>query len=495
MSFEPTAEQAAIVLAVKTTPDNLIISALAGAAKTSTLVLLAKALPLTPTLCCAFNKRIADEMAKRMPGHITCKTMNSLGNAAWKTKTGKFPKVNPGKMYDILSETMNKLPPEEKKAFGEIFASVLRATRLCKSAGYVPDLYREFGETLFSSDEMLDALAPQLDNNPDAYLMSLVDDALNTSIAQAFQGIIDYDDQLYMSTLFGGVFAKYPIIMVDEAQDLSPLNHLMVKKMLAGRLIAVGDPFQAIYGFRGAHATSMDWLRREFKMTELSLSVSFRCPKNVVTLARARAPNMQYPEWAVDGTVQTLYEWEYADIPNDAAVICRNNAPLFKFALHMLRAGRPVKLYGSDLEKSLVKLLRKMGDGNAKQKEVLLAIDDWQAAEEAKARESRKAAISDRAECLRVFAEFGETLSAAVAYAEAIFAADGTIHCMTGHKSKGLEFDTVFHLNSWMIPSKFARRSAEDGDETQLSQELNLRYVITTRAKKNLFFINMDEGQ
>jgi superfamily I DNA/RNA helicase len=77
---------------------------------------------------------------------------------------------------------------------------------------------------------------------------------------------------------------------------------------------------------------------------------------------------------------------------------------------------------------------------------------------------------------MKVFATFGATLGQAVSYAEHMFAQQGTIRLLTGHKAKGLEWDTVYHLDPWLI-----------GDE---EQELNLRYVITTRSKDKLFEVN-----
>jgi ATP-dependent exoDNAse (exonuclease V) beta subunit len=47
---------------------------------------------------------------------------------------------------------------------------------------------------------------------------------------------------------------------------------------------------------------------------------------------------------------------------------------------------------------------------------------------------------------------------------------------MTGHKAKGLEFDVVYHLDRHLI------RLGEE-------QEDNLRYVIDTRAKDELYYI------
>src|SRR5690606_23970493 len=48
--------------------------------------------------------------------------------------------------------------------------------------------------------------------------------------------------------------AKYPVIVIDEYQDLGlPLHRMVLALLEAGvRVIAVGDPDQSIYGFTGA---------------------------------------------------------------------------------------------------------------------------------------------------------------------------------------------------------------------------------------------------
>jgi F-box protein 18 (helicase) len=66
-TFVPTEEQTAIVDASTTTPDNLRLIAYAGAAKTSTLDLVAKANPKVPILYLVFNKANAVEAEKRLP--------------------------------------------------------------------------------------------------------------------------------------------------------------------------------------------------------------------------------------------------------------------------------------------------------------------------------------------------------------------------------------------------------------------------------------------
>ena len=56
----------------------------------------------------------------------------------------------------------------------------------------------------------------------------------------------------------------------------------------------------------------------------------FRCPRKVIERARFRAPHMMWPDWAKEGQVETLEGWGAKQVPDFAAIICRNNAPLFR---------------------------------------------------------------------------------------------------------------------------------------------------------------------
>lgn len=489
----PTPEQD-LILAEAKTSNNLLISALAGAAKTSTLVMLAHKLPLQPTLSVAFNKKIADEMGKRMPSHITSSTLNSIGHRTWGNRLGKRLQIDSGKSYELVKALVDDTKGEDHNTLNELFASILRALRSAKSSGYVPQgQYSQLGHSLVDGLTFYDSIAPDLDYEPDEFFQSKVDLLLEKSIALGYEGKCDFDDQLYLPTLFGASWPKYPCLMVDEAQDLSPLNHLMLEKMYGGRLIAVGDPNQSIYGFRGAHHSSMDVLKQRFEMKQLQLSVSFRCPQRVVQNVWKRCPQMKWFEGALEGKVERLDKWTSALVPDGGAIICRNNAPLFYCALAFIKAGRGVKIVGSDLGPKLIKLLTKMGEADTPQDEVLSNINKWENAELVKARESRKAPIQDRAASLRVFASAASKLSSMITYVEHLFAATGLVELMTGHKSKGLEYEVVFYLDSWRVPSKYARRAAEEGDRSKLEQELNLDYVISTRAKKELYYVNLED--
>lgn len=480
-TLNATEEQVAIIEAAIGTTDNLMINALAGAAKTSTLQFLAKYMPAQPTLCLAFNKRIAEEMQERLPGHVKCQTLNSLGHRVWmQVVTGKI-NLDTKKTYRLLKAEVDNLRRDERAEAYDYFSEMMKTVGKAKINGYIPDGIAPHAKRLIDAGTFWSEGLDPADDLP-SIARFLVDRVLTESIKEAYKGTIDFDDQIYMSTLFGGTFPRFPVVMVDETQDLSPLNHEMLKKLGTGRLIAVGDPWQSIYGFRGAVSQGMRSLRDHFNMRELTLSVSFRCPRAVVRRAHSRVPHMQWADWAEEGEVNVLSKWTASTVPDGAAIICRNNAPLFRLAFDLIRGGRGIELRGFDIGPSLIKALKKLGPPTLDKEATYAAIDKWQ---EEKERRGKSATVADRAECLRVFVDMGGDLKGAILYAESIFESKGPIQLLSGHKSKGLEWETVFHLDPWRVPSPFALA------EEAIEQELNVKYVIETRAKRNLFLIDM----
>jgi superfamily I DNA/RNA helicase len=93
---------------------------------------------------------------------------------------------------------------------------------------------------------------------------------------------------LYMPVMLGVSFDHYNYIFVDEAQDTNDIQLDILDRLRApkSRFVAVGDPHQAIYGFRGANADSMSRIARRFSCDTYPLSVSYRCPKAVVREAQ-----------------------------------------------------------------------------------------------------------------------------------------------------------------------------------------------------------------
>ncbi len=474
--MKPTIEQESILHLAAQTRDNLVINALAGTGKTSTLRMVERAINIRPILFLVFNKRNAEEARwleadpdspDRMLSTTVVQTLNACGHRVWAKTISRAITLNAKKTPSLLSDLIRELPKAHQREAYDVYWQVIQAVNLAKAYGYIPNggAYPH-ARRLCSRSE----LNLHLDETPDALSWSLIDATLLASIRLAYSGTLDFNDQLYMPALFGGTFPRFPLTMVDELQDLSPVNHAMLDKLATGRLIGVGDPFQSIYAFRGAKQGGMADAQARFAMTPADLSVSFRCPRAIVEAARWRVPHFKWSK--AGGHVETAAEYSGASFPDDATVICRNNAPLLRMAFKLISIGRSVNVVGSELGPRLVGVMKKLGDSTLPRTKAMSAIEEWR---EQKLIAGSKSA-GDLADCMRVLCEHGDSLGAAISYAEHIFAQTGTIRLLTGHKSKGLEFDNVFILDPWLMSDS--------------EQDMNLRYVCQTRSQNSLTYVD-----
>ena len=174
-------------------------------------------------------------------------------------------------------------------------------------------------------------LIPNIDLNID----TLIDYSSNIlRISNRDRRVIDFDDMLLFTLLYKSQFKKYDFVFIDEAQDTNGVQRTILKKLLKpqGRLIAVGDPYQAIYGFRGADSSAMDMIVDEFGAKVLPLSISYRCAKSVVEEANKYMPDIKAFEGSPNGSVEYLDRYELDTFSSEDAILCRNTAPLIKMA-------------------------------------------------------------------------------------------------------------------------------------------------------------------
>lgn len=467
MNPTPTDEQADIRDTCSADGPNIMINALAGTGKTSTLELIERATKVKPILYLVFTAKNREEATERMLSTTTVRNFNGLGHRVWAQACASKLVMNKKKTNDILIDLIKSSPRKTQGPMWDSLWSVVHGVGLAKALGYIPEGKYPDARRLCTQTEF----HQQLEEQPDDLISDLIDEVLHRSIRMAYDGVIDYNDQIYMPALFGGSFPRFPLVMVDEYQDLNPTNHALIDRVAKhSRLIGVGDPWQNIYGFRGAKAEGMREAVTKYSMAQRSLSISFRCPEAIVENARWRVPHYKWIKRG--GHVEALTTLPGISIPDDAAIICRNNAPLFRVALNLLASGRSVSVAGSDIGPKLIGMMKKLGPAELDQASVLSAIDDWE--QERLAKGSTTA--EDMAQCMRVFASYGSSLGLAMAVAAHMFNQAGQIKLLTGHKAKGLEFPCVYHLDPHLLRS----------DE----QDLNLRYVIETRSEDKYFTIN-----
>ena len=464
---EPTPQQAAILEKVKSTNDNVMIRARAGTGKTTMLSMIDAAQKSLPALLICFNKSIATEAERRMKATTTVRTFNSLGHRVWSDYCSKRLTLNKNKIRDIFKQMVDDAPRNDRKHMWSLYDQVTATVNMARSVGYIPTNHAKAAKTLCNFAEV----ERRLEETLLAGTEYLTNEILTESIRQSYEGIIDFTDQAYMPSLFGGNYPSFPLVMIDEYQDLSPVNRAMVAKLCRhSRQIGVGDEAQSIYEFRGADTAAMPDAVEQFSMEVMPLSVSFRCPSNITDNVRWRVPDIRASR---DGG--SVLRGSIHDIDMGSTVICRYNAPLIHTAMELLQRGVRVDVAGVDIGAKIIRLLGKLGDESMAQSAVLHAIDDWQA--ERESLDSKTAA--DTAECMKVFARHGRTLAQAIAYARHIFeATSGEIQFMSGHRSKGLEFDRVYHLDSHKIKNT--------------PQDDNIKYVVDTRTKDTLIYISSE---
>lgn len=501
----PTAEQSAIISAAQSGA-NLMVTAYAGTAKTTTLTMLSQSVDWSSALCLAFNVKIRDELKRRMPENWTIMTLNGLGHRAWSKAIGKQLVVDDRKLGKIITAVLKERRIE---ATADEWSSAKRLVSAAQQCGLVPEGFPHktlVADTNDNWQELADAL--WLETTPQ--MIHLCREVLRRNIKSAFEGVVSFDDQVYMSAMFLGSFPRYDHVLVDEAQDLSPLNHIQVARCASKQIIAAGDPRQAIYAYRGADSNSMTNLRKlRTEWTDLPLTTTFRCPKIIVQRQQVHAPGFNAFDSNPMGEFQQLdgdqwnYEEHLAAQPAPLAILCRNNAPLLSIAFKLIKNRIGCVMLGRDIGKGLIGLSKKLMPNDDTNREACFrAIEKWQDDEIslaiANGKDEKINGIRDKAECLFAvlnsngIATAGELRSTL----ESLFARSaGLVTLSTIHRAKGLEWPTVIHLDPWRLPSKFAVAAATFGRTAPLEQEKNLLYVCETRAKQMLILADQEKFQ
>src|SRR6185437_624817 len=121
MTHSLTAEQDIILDKAKATTGNLMLNALAGTGKTSTLEMVDKIAKQKPVAYLVFNKRNATEASDRMTSTTTVRTFNGLGHRIWASAIPKSPSLNTKKTYEIFKEICDDVGPKEARTLWEVY--------------------------------------------------------------------------------------------------------------------------------------------------------------------------------------------------------------------------------------------------------------------------------------------------------------------------------------------------------------------------------------
>ncbi|WP_328915951.1 MULTISPECIES: ATP-dependent DNA helicase UvrD2 [unclassified Streptomyces] len=358
--------------------------------------------------------------------------------------------------------------------------------------------------------------------------------------------VIDFEDVLLLTVgvlqdrpdVAETVRSQYQHFVVDEYQDVSPLQQRLLELWLGGRenLCVVGDASQTIYSFTGATPDFLLGFRsRHPDATVVKLVRDYRSTPQVVGLAngllgkargqaaahrlelisqREPGPEPTYTEYPdepaeAEGAARRIKELIASGVrPSEIAVLYRINAQSEVYEQALADAGVPYQLRGAErfFERPEVReaglLLRgaaraggssdEEGDGTIPhQVRAVLSSRGW-----ASEPPAGSGAVRDRWESLAALVRLSEDFAAARPEADlGDFVAElderanaqhaPTVEGVTLaslHAAKGLEWDAVFlvGLTEGTLPITYAKT------DEQVEEERRLLYVGVTRARFHL---------
>lgn len=473
---------------------SCILSAVAGAGKTTTILEAAKQMPGQCALV-AYNKKIAEEIKDRLVKmgvdwkKAQAGTVHSFGFNAYRKA---FPnvKVDDHKVVNLIDDNCD----EAMRAYSQTIAKLVSLAKQ-RALGVAPNRNLQNIDQWIDIWDHFDLLSNVDDDRevPQDAIIRTAIEILQKSNRQT--SVIDFDDMIYLPLVHSVRMWQFDNVFVDEAQDTNPARRALVRVMVkkGGRVIAVGDQKQTIYGFTGTDNDSLDQIRADFNAQTLPLSVSFRCAKEVIKFAQQWNTEIQHHEKAAEGSVSSInlnQIFARNDLNETSAILCRNTKPLVELAFSMIRKRIACKVEGRDIAENLKKLVTrwKIKTINALEEKLDQYMDRERTKLLARKQEAKMQVIEDTVETIKVIIDQCRTenktqIQDVVDYIDGLFAdnVQGILTLSTGHKAKGREWENVFWLDrAGTCPSKWARQ------QWQKDQEINLCYVIATRAKINL---------
>lgn len=473
--MKPTNEQSAILDGFKTNP-KIVVVAIAGSGKTSTLTMLAKQNPAI-SLYITFNKNMADEAKNKFPSHVDVRTSHSL---AFRNTGSEISHklVRPNGKYVNVAGTGSeiakyfKIPP---------FAVGIDDYVSTVSIGYcVRDTVDSFQ---YSADKEIGIKHVNLyyakkwlkDRKFDVegfkkVVLQYAKMLWEKRIDPQSNVLCTHDTYMKLYQLSDpDLSGMYDIIYLDEAHDTNPcLMDIVIKQNC--KIVMVGDPHQQIYGFRKAinALNQVDWPRYE-------LSTSFRYGEPISEVARSILTENGVLLQNVVSHDSTYSEIHMEPFEDSYVKVFRTNAALISEAMFAIAEGKRINLNidVSDFKNMVMSVeALKYGEMGKVKHPDLSMYKDWD--EFATDMQALKSG-----ELFRVFKLVAEGMGGKVIQILSSYKPynDPDYLFTTAHKSKGLEYEYV------VLADDFPYLQEIENDN-EYEQERNLLYVALTRAKR-----------
>jgi superfamily I DNA/RNA helicase len=259
--MQATPEQQEIVRAVSS-GGNLLVSALAGTGKTTTLRLIAEADPGRKGLYLAYNKNMQVDARKIFPAHVDCKTIHGL---AYQAVGHQYHDKLSSKLqaWDVANFLSIK-PLVHRKFLASPLMMAASAIEMIRVFCYSvqeeisPEHYSRYHVAQLRNKYKNAPFDPENILSPQTFPEHFAHESLRYARI-VWEEMISLDSRtlpilhdvyLKLYALSCPRITGVDYIMLDEAQDANPvILHLLEHQDV--QRIYVGDTHQQIYGYRG----------------------------------------------------------------------------------------------------------------------------------------------------------------------------------------------------------------------------------------------------
>lgn len=271
---------------------HLLVLAGAGTGKTSTVVerasgLLADGIPANKIIMLTFTRRAAKEMAFRIKGRserMFAGTFHSWALMIMRSRLGFS--VNPDNWTIIDRDDQLQIIRRIKarKVSKEESKEAPKPAQMLAYIGYARSTVADMGKYLSRHTNLSDSHI--------AMVASIADSYRDYKLSRRY---MDYDDilekvadDLHASpALAKRVGERYVEVMIDEGQDLNPLQWKIIDALTPhARIFMVGDDGQSIYAFRGADFESIHSFKKRIpRANVIKLEENYRSGQGILDLS------------------------------------------------------------------------------------------------------------------------------------------------------------------------------------------------------------------
>lgn len=455
-----TEQQHCVDMALKLKSFKII--AYAGTGKTKTLEAISYAMGKKNKkgLYLAFNRAVADEAKTRFDSSITCKTFHSLAHAQVPSYLSKkvfnaknFPK-DLAVIYEIKesdckysSGYLAELKHRSYKKYMEVIKrGSSRRFTAARKMQYINDAVKNFCKSsdaalLSKHFEPLDWLDQSQNESVIKELLPIAERRWNDLISQDNKLNISHDVYVKYWSLSNPIIKGYDYLLLDEWQDSDALMNYVVSNQSVP-CYYVGDFYQSIYGWRGA-TQSLQTL----DLPTARLTKSFRFGQSLANHANLilgclgeTVPLVGNP----DVHTEIVYDHD-ASVKADA-ILCRTNKGAFSELVYQLQNNpeRKCSMLADVSEiKKWLEAAEQLIKGTKTYHPDLSAFDRW---EDVIEYTELNKSDNEFAAMVRLINQFSSSFNTLYSILDKINTKTQDADCVitTIHKSKGLEWDSVY---------------------------------------------------